>query len=164
MGNVIASIITGVITFSVLAALKVPAALVLALVSGVLNFIPIVGFIISSVLAAVLAATVSMNVLILVIAFYLVFNVVESYFITPKIFGYELEMSDSGGPDCRPCRCSARRRDGGAARAYRLPRSTHAIERLWLRDRLSPDTVEHMSAKRVIRSNLLPITAKQQYR
>ena len=141
VGTVIASIITGVITFVVLAALKVPAALVLALISGLLNFIPIIGFIISSVLAAVLAATVSMNVLILVIAFYLVFNVVESYLITPKIFGYELEMSDLAvliavlvGAQLGGVM--------GALLALPVAAIYPIIERLWLRQRLSPDTVE----------------------
>lgn len=141
VGNVIASIITGVITFGVLASLKVPAALVLALVSGLLNFIPVIGFIISSVLAAVLAATVSMNVLILVIAFYLVFNVVESYFITPKIFGYELDMSDLAvliavivGAQLGGVM--------GALLALPVAAIYPTIERIWLRERLSPDTVE----------------------
>ncbi len=33
-------------------------------------------------------------VMVIVIAFYLVFNVIESYLITPKVFGYEMELSN----------------------------------------------------------------------
>ena len=94
VGNAMASAITGIVTYAVLAWLGVPAALMLAVISGLLNFIPVIGFILSSVLAALLAATVSANVLLLVVAFYLVFNVIESYLITPKVFGYEMELSN----------------------------------------------------------------------
>ena len=59
VGNAISSAITGIVTYAVLAWLGVPAAFMLALISGMLNFIPVIGFILSSVLAAMLAATVS---------------------------------------------------------------------------------------------------------
>ena len=141
VGNVIASIITGLVTFAVLAALNVPAALVLAIVSGLLNFIPIIGFIVSAALAVVLAATVSVKVLTLVIAFYLLFNMVESYFITPKVFGRELEISDLAvliavvvGAQLGGVM--------GALLALPVAALYPTIERIWLRKQLSPDTVE----------------------
>jgi predicted PurR-regulated permease PerM len=141
VGNVIASIVTGLVTFAVLAALNVPAALVLAIVSGLLNFIPIIGFIVSAALAVVLAATVSLKVLTLVIAFYLVFNVVESYFITPKVFGRELEISDLAvliavivGAQLGGVM--------GALLALPVAALYPTIERIWLRERLSSDTVQ----------------------
>jgi predicted PurR-regulated permease PerM len=141
VGNVIASSITGVVTFVVLTSLSVPAALVLAIVSGLLNLIPVIGFILSAVLAAVLAATVSTKVLLLVIAFYLLFNVVESYLITPKVFGHELEMSDLAvliavivGAQLGGVM--------GALLALPLAAIYPTIERIWLRRTLSPDTVE----------------------
>jgi predicted PurR-regulated permease PerM len=141
VGNVIASIITGVITYVVLAWLKVPAALVLALVSGMLNFIPIIGFFVSSVLATVLAATVSTNVLMLVITFYLVFNVLESYFITPKVFGRELEMSDLA---VLIAVIVGAQLGGVMGALLSLPIAAiyPTIERIWLRTQLSGDTVE----------------------
>jgi len=141
VGNVIASIITGMVTFAVLASLNVPAALVLAIVSGLLNFIPIIGFIVSSALAVVLAATVSLKVLTLVIAFYLLFNIVESYFITPKVFGRELEISDLAvliavivGAQLGGVM--------GALLALPVAALYPTIERIWLRKQLSPDTVQ----------------------
>jgi predicted PurR-regulated permease PerM len=141
VGNVIASTITGVTTYLVLAWLKVPAALVLALVSGLLNFIPVIGFFVSALLAAVLAATVSMNVLTLVIGFYLVFNVLESYFITPKIFGRELEMSDLA---VLVAVIVGAQLGGVMGALLSLPIAAiyPTIERIWLRNQLSPDTVE----------------------
>jgi predicted PurR-regulated permease PerM len=141
VGTVIASVITAIVTYIVLAWLNVPAALMLALISGALNFIPIIGFIMSSVLAAVLAATVSTNVLLLVIGFYLIFNAVESYLIAPKVFGYEMELSNLAvlvaviiGAELAGVM--------GALLALPIAAIYPTIERIWLRDRLNSDTVE----------------------
>ena len=141
VGNAISSTITGIVTYAVLAWLGVPAALMLALISGLLNFIPVIGFILSSVLAALLAATVSTNVLLMVIAFYLIFNVIESYLIAPNVFGHEMELSklavlvavivgaQLGGVM-------------GAMFALPIAATYPTIERIWLRERLGSDTVE----------------------
>jgi len=141
VGNVIASLITGVVTYFALVALDIPAALVLAITSGVLNLIPVIGLIVSSLLAAVLATTVSPNALILVIAFYLVFNVVENYLITPKLFGRELELSDLAvliavivGAELGGVM--------GAILALPIAAIYPSIERIWLRERLTGDAVE----------------------
>ena len=125
VGNVIASIITGVITFGVLTALTVPAALVLALVSGVLNFIPIIGFIISSVLGACGRYGVderpdSGDCLLSGI------QRRGELFHHPEDLRLPARDVESGGPDCRPRRRSAWRRDGRAPRApRRRPLSNH---------------------------------------
>ena len=140
-GNALSSAITGVVTYIVLASLGVPAALMLALISGLLNFIPVIGFILSSVLAAVLAATVSTNVLLMVIAFYLVFNVIESYFISPKIFGYEMELSNLAVIVAVIVGAELGGVMGGIL-ALPLAAIYPTIERIWLRERLSADTVE----------------------
>ncbi len=141
IGNVIASVFTGVVTYLALAALNIHAALVLANVSGVINLIPVIGFIASAVLAAVLAVTVSTNALILVLAFYIVFNLLENYVITPKLFGHELEMSDLAvliavivGSELGGVI--------GAILALPLAAIYPCVERIWLRDRLTGDAVE----------------------
>jgi predicted PurR-regulated permease PerM len=141
VGNAITSTITGVVTYGVLAWLGVPAALMLAVISGLLNFIPIIGFILSSVLAALLAATVSTNVLLMVIAFYLVFNVIESYLIAPKIFGYEMELSKLAVLVAVIVGAELGGIMGGLL-ALPIAALYPTIERIWLRDQLSGDTVE----------------------
>ena len=113
----------------------------LALISGLLNFIPVIGFILSSVLAALLAATVSANVLLLVIAFYLVFNVLESYLITPKVFGYEMELSNLAVIVSVIVGAELGGVMGGIL-ALPIAATYPTVERIWLRDRLSGDTVE----------------------
>ena len=141
LGNAITSVITAIATFVVLALLKVPAALVLAIIAGLFDFIPIVGFLLSLGVTAILAATVSTSALVGVVAFYVVFNAIENYLIVPKVYGHELQLSklavliavavggQLGGVM-------------GALLALPLAALYPTIERLWLRQQLSTDTVE----------------------
>ena len=141
VGNALTSLITAVATFVALAALNVPAALVLAILAGLFDFIPIVGFLLSLGITALVAATVSTTALLGVVAFYVVFNAVENYFIAPKIYGHELQVSklavliavaiggQLGGVM-------------GALLALPVAATYPIVERLWLRNQLGEDTVE----------------------
>jgi predicted PurR-regulated permease PerM len=141
VGNALTSVITAVATFLALVALKVPAAAVLAIIAGLFDFIPVVGFLLSLGITAVLAATVSPTALIGVIVFYVAFNAIENYFIMPKIYGRELELSklavliavavggQLGGVM-------------GALLALPIAAIYPIVERIWLRERLGADTVE----------------------
>ena len=113
----------------------------LAIISGLLNFIPVIGFVLSSVLAALLAATVSTNVLLMVIAFYLLFNVIEAYLIAPKVFGYEMELSNLAVIVAVIVGAELGGVMGGLL-ALPIAAIYPTIERIWLRDRLSGDTVD----------------------
>jgi predicted PurR-regulated permease PerM len=93
-GNVITSVLCAVITWIALSAMHVPAALVLALLAGILDFVPVVGFILSAAPAVLLGFTVSPMVALAVAIFYVLYNVVENYFIQPKVYGRELRLSD----------------------------------------------------------------------
>lgn len=141
VGNALTSLITAVATFVALLALKVPAALMLAIIAGLFDFIPIVGFFLSLGVTAVVAATVSTAALVGVVIFYVVFNAVENYFIAPKIYGRELQVSklavliavaiggQLGGVM-------------GALLALPIAAIYPIVERLWLRKQLGDDTVE----------------------
>ncbi len=141
VGNALTSVITAVATFVALVLLKVPAALVLAIIAGLFDFIPVVGFMLSLGITALLAATVSMTAVWAVIAFYVVFNALENYFIAPKIYGNELQLSQLavliavavGGQLGGVM---------GALLALPIAAVYPTIERLWLRDQLNSDTVE----------------------
>ena len=74
--------------------LQVPAALLLALLAGILDFVPVVGFFLSAAPAIILGLTVSPAVAAGVAAFYVAYNMVENYYIQPKVYGRELELSD----------------------------------------------------------------------
>jgi predicted PurR-regulated permease PerM len=141
VGNALTSVITAVATFIALLVLKVPAAMVLAIIAGLFDFIPVVGFLLSLGITALLAATVSTTAVIGVIVFYFVFNAVENYFIVPKIYGRELQLSklavliavaiggQLGGVI-------------GALLALPIAAVYPIVERIWLRDRLGADTVD----------------------
>jgi predicted PurR-regulated permease PerM len=93
-GNVITSVLCAACTWIVLALLGVPAALVLGLLAGICDFLPVIGFILSAVPAVLLGATVSPIVAAAVAAFFVLYNVVENYYIQPRVYGRELQMSD----------------------------------------------------------------------
>ena len=93
-GNLITSLLAFVATWAVLAALRVPAALLLALLAGVLDLVPIIGFFLSAAPAVLLAVLVSPAVAFAVAAFYVLYNALENYYITPKVYGHQLQLSD----------------------------------------------------------------------
>lgn len=93
-GNLITSTVCALATWVVLAMLGVPAALLLALLAGILDLVPVIGFFLSAAPAVLLALAVSPTVAVLVSAFYLLYNLVENYYIQPKVYGDELNLSD----------------------------------------------------------------------
>jgi predicted PurR-regulated permease PerM len=119
----------------------VPAALVLAIIAGVFDLVPVIGFFMSLAVSGLLAATVSPTALIGVVLFYVLFNAIESYFINPRVYGHELKMSklavliavavggQLGGVM-------------GVLLALPLAAIYPAIERIWLREHVGDETVE----------------------
>jgi len=93
-GNIITSLLAAVFTWTALAAMQVPGALLLALLAGILDFVPVVGFFVSAAPALLLGLTVSPTVALGVALFYVAYNTVENYYIQPKVYGRELRLSD----------------------------------------------------------------------
>jgi predicted PurR-regulated permease PerM len=127
--------------FIALMILKVPAALLLALLAGVFDFIPVLGFALSSIPAIVLAATVSATTAVLVVALYIAYHFIENYFIAPKVYGGELRLSNLAvlisfavGAELAGVI--------GALLALPFAAAYPAVERIWLSEHLEPDTVE----------------------
>jgi predicted PurR-regulated permease PerM len=92
-GQVVTSVLVMIFTFIVLSVLRVPGALTLAILAGVLDILPILGFIISTVPAFLLALTVSPKTAAVVLALYLIFHLFENYFIVPRVYGKNLRLS-----------------------------------------------------------------------
>lgn len=93
-GNVITSVLTTIATYIALALLQVPAALFLAILAGVFDLLPVIGFILSSIPAVLLGLTVSPAVGLAVLGFYIAYNILENYYIAPKVYGRQLQISD----------------------------------------------------------------------
>ncbi len=132
-GQVITSVLVMVYSYAVLSWLQVPGALMLAILAGILDVMPILGFIIATVPAVLLALSVSPKTGLLVLSLYLLFHAFENYFIVPKVYGKSLRLSTlsvllgllagtllAGIP--------------GALAALPVIASYAAIERIWLKD------------------------------
>lgn len=92
-GNSVTSLLTAVCTWIALVLLDVPAALLLALLAGLFDFIPVIGFLLSAAPAVLLALAVSPLTALSVAAFYVAFNLVENYYIQPTVYGQQMHLS-----------------------------------------------------------------------
>lgn len=93
-GNVATSIFAGVCVYVALTLLHVPAALLLAVLAGVCDFVPVLGFIVSAVPAVLLALTVSTPTAVAVSAVYVAYHMAENYLIGPRVYGGQLRLSN----------------------------------------------------------------------
>ena len=143
-GNSITSSIAFLCTLVALWALKVPAALLLAIMAGISDFVPVIGFFVTMVPAILLAMTVSGPTALLVTAFYIAYNTVENYFISPWAYGGRLRLSNLAvilafviGAEVAGVI--------GALIALPIAAIYPAIEEIWLREKLGAETVrEHV--------------------
>jgi predicted PurR-regulated permease PerM len=93
-GNVATSVFAGATVFVALTILRVPAALLLALLAGVCDFVPVLGFIVSALPAVLLALTVSMTTAIVTAFVYIGYHMAENYYIGPRVYGGKLRLSN----------------------------------------------------------------------
>jgi predicted PurR-regulated permease PerM len=137
-GNLITSALTAVATWIVLWILGVPAALLLAVLAGVCDFLPVVGIFLSAGPAVLLALTVSPTAAVIVAAFFAAYNVLENYYIQPKVYGRAMRLSDLAvigafivGAELGGIL--------GALVALPLAAIYPVIERVWIADSRRPD-------------------------
>ncbi len=93
-GNLNTSAITALATWIVLWLLGVPAALLMAVLAGVCDFLPVVGIFLSAGPAILLALMVSPTAAVIVALFFLGYNMLQAYYIQPKVYGRALRLSD----------------------------------------------------------------------
>ena len=92
LGNIVISIIAGVLTFIWLIIFGVPYALLLAILVAVLDVVPVVGSTIAGIVVAAVALTVSLPVCLATIGFFVVYRLLEDYFLVPKIIGKAVDV------------------------------------------------------------------------
>ena len=141
VGNVATSVFATIFVFVTLTLLKVPAALLLAVLAGVFDFVPVLGFICSAAPAVVLAATRSTTVVIIVACLYGAYHLIENYYIGPRVYGDRLRLSNLAvilafavGAEIGGI--------VGALLALPFAALYPVVERVWLKDYLSRDAVE----------------------
>jgi predicted PurR-regulated permease PerM len=139
-GNAVTSVLAAVFMYLGFLVLKVPAALLLALLVGILDFIPVVGFILSVVPAVLLALTVSAWTAVVVAALYVVYHSIENYYIAPMVYGQQLRLSSLAviGAFAVGAELAG---VVGALIALPFAAMYPTIERMWLRDSVGEATV-----------------------
>jgi putative heme transporter len=147
-GNVITSIFATVVVGVSMSLLKVPAALLLAVVAGVCDFIPVIGFIASSVPAILLGLTVSTNTGLAVAAIFVAYHAIENYLVGPWAYGDRLKLTNIAVVLAFVVGAAIA---GviGALIALPVAAVYPAVERIWLREKLPEETVvEHREIER----------------
>jgi predicted PurR-regulated permease PerM len=141
VGNVATSVFAAVVVLIALSALHVPAALLLALLAGLCDFVPVLGFVVSALPAVLLALTVSAGTAVAVAAVYLAYHMAENYYIGPKVYGGQLRLSNMAvllafavGAELGGV--------VGALLALPIAAMYPVIEDVWLRDYLGRDAVD----------------------
>jgi predicted PurR-regulated permease PerM len=86
-GNVVVSLIAGVLAFAWLWSFDVPYPLVLALLVAVLDLVPVAGSAAAGVGTSLVALTVSVPVCLATAGFFVGYRVLEDYLLLPKIVG-----------------------------------------------------------------------------
>ena len=144
-GNVATSVFATIFVFVALSVLRVPAAMLLAILAGVCDFVPVLGFIVSAVPAFVLAFAVSDVAPWIVLALYLTYHTIENYFIAPWVYGDRLKLSNvvvvlafAAGAELAGV--------VGALIALPITAAYPAIERIWLRDTVGEQVVKEHRA------------------
>jgi predicted PurR-regulated permease PerM len=144
-GQLIASALFAAFSAVMLSAFQVPAALPLALLAGLCDVIPVVGIVIAAVPAVLLALAVSPAVAAIVAALYVLYHVVEVYFIVPRVYGQRLRLSTLA---VLLALVAGTTLQGliGAVLVLPLVAAYPIIERIWLASYLSPEVIKDHKA------------------
>lgn len=140
-GQLIVSVLFATYTCILLSVLRVPMALLLGVLAGMVDILPILGILIAVVPAALIALTVSPGTALGVVAGYLCYHGLENYLIVPKVYGNKLKISTlavlvsmlAGGVLAGVI---------GAITALILTAAYPALERLWFARRLEPEVLK----------------------
>jgi len=94
LGNVATSIVAIVTSYILLLILEVPYALVLSVLTGVLDLIPLVGSSIAGVVVALVAlATVSPTASLITVVFHVIYRLFEDYLLNPRVLRKTVDVS-----------------------------------------------------------------------
>jgi predicted PurR-regulated permease PerM len=92
-GNLLISLIAGVVTTIVLLALGVPFALALGLVVAILDLIPLAGATLGAIVVTLVALSHSVTAAVVVLVFFVVYQQIENHVLQPLIYGRTVRLS-----------------------------------------------------------------------
>lgn len=92
LGNLLISLIAGILTFTFLVVVGVPYPLLLSFFVAILDLVPMIGSTIAGVVVCLVALSVSLSVCLATIVFFLIYRLVEDYLLVPRIFGQMVKV------------------------------------------------------------------------
>jgi predicted PurR-regulated permease PerM len=92
-GNLLISLICGLLTYAILAILGIPFAGLIALFVGLADLIPLVGATLGAVAGVIAAFTHSVTAGIIVIVFFVVYQQLENHLLQPLIFARTVQLN-----------------------------------------------------------------------
>ncbi len=92
-GQVLVAALFGLFAAGLLTILGVPAAVPLAVIAALCDVVPVLGILLAIAPAVLLALAISPRTAAVVAIAYLVYHLVEAYFLLPRIWGSKLKMS-----------------------------------------------------------------------
>jgi predicted PurR-regulated permease PerM len=139
-GQLITSSLAAAVALTTALVMHIPAAIPLAVLAFVGDFVPVLGFLAAVVPAVLLGLMVSPLAAIVVIAAYAAYHLVENYYVVPRVYGRAMRLStltvllvvSFGGMAFGP---------PGAVLILPIAAAYPPIEKIWLRRHLPADTV-----------------------
>jgi predicted PurR-regulated permease PerM len=92
-GNLLISLICGLLTYAVLAIMGVPFAGLIALFVGIADLIPLVGATLGAIVGVVAAFTHSVTAGIVVVVFFVIYQQLENHLLQPLIFARTVRLN-----------------------------------------------------------------------
>ncbi|GII96678.1 AI-2E family transporter [Sinosporangium siamense] len=92
LGNLVTSVVAGVLTYIWLAIFDIPYALLLAMSVALLDLIPVVGSTIGGVLITLVALSVSLPLALATAGYVVAYRLFEDYVLTPRVMGKAVEL------------------------------------------------------------------------
>lgn len=144
-GQMVTSVASFVVSLVALLILHVPAAVPLAILAFLGDFVPVIGYIASTVPAVLLGLVVSPTTGVIVFAVYVIYQAFESWILVPRVYGKTMELStltvllsvSVGGALMGPV---------GAILILPFVAAYPVVEKIWLREKLPEDTVAQHQA------------------
>ncbi len=92
-GQLITSFLSFLYVLVALSLLHVPSVLLLATLAGLFDVLPVLGFFIALIPALIFALPISASTAVYVFLLYVLYHILENYFIVPAIYGKRLRVS-----------------------------------------------------------------------
>jgi predicted PurR-regulated permease PerM len=140
-GQCLVSVLAAVYATVVLELLGVPMALLLGIIAGVCDILPLIGFVVAVVLMVMMAVTVSPTTAVSVFLLYGAYHLLENFFIIPKVYGKKLRLSPVAVP-LAVAAGSLLAGVSGAIAALPIVAAYPVIEKLWLAPRLEEERLK----------------------